>query len=486
MDYFLHNATVVTGSHAGTGSIAITGKRISGIWTRDNGLAVSETGLAVSETGQPVTWENLPDTISSAHPGCRILDLTGKLAFAGGIDAHVHFREPGMTHKGDMESESLAAVLGGVTSFIDMPNTSPPATSADRLAEKLELARGRCHANYGFHIGASDGNLAHIRALLHNGYSGGENCGVTPEDFGGIKIFMGSSTGNMLVDDNETLDGFFREKSKIILVHSEDETIIRKNLADAEARYGEDIPFSAHKDIRSRAACIKSTAKALELAMKYGTRLHVLHVSTREEVEMIRAAKAYNPGITAETSANYLWFSSEDYDRMGSRLKCNPSVKDPGDRAALRKALADGVIDTIGSDHAPHLAAEKDRKYLSAPSGLPSIRQTLPVLLTLAAEEGLAAERIASVFSEKAAAMFGIRDRGFLKTGYYADITVADPNAERSVSQETEGYRCGWTPYGGVRLKGTVETVFVNGKPAVIGGAAADGNHPYGEKLAFI
>ena len=222
----------------------------------------------------------------------------------------------------------------------------------------------------------------------------------------------------------------------------------------------------------------------LELAMKYGTRLHILHVSTREETEMIRAAKTYSRHITAETSANYLWFCSDDYDRMGSRLKCNPSVKDAEDRSALRQALKSGIIDTIGSDHAPHLAGEKDRKYLSAPSGLPSIRQTLPVLMTVAAEEEIPAERIASLFSEKAAEMFGIRERGFLKPGYYADITVVDPDKEWIVSQGTDGYRCGWTPYEGIRLRGKVEYVFINGRLAVENGKKTD-CRASGQRLSF-
>lgn len=477
MEYLLHNATIVTGKFSRRGSIAVSGERIKDIWLEENGLAVP------SDPDKAVRWDSLPGATVSEHPACRVLDLSGKMVLAGGIDAHVHFREPGMTHKADMESESEAALLGGVTSFIDMPNTSPPTISAERLWEKLALAGGRCHANYGFHIGATNSNLTEIDRIIRNGWNDGAKT-ISKADFGGIKVFMGSSTGNMLVDDGEALAGFFRESEKTVLVHSEDEAIIRENLAAAEARYGVNIPFRAHKDIRSRSACIKSTARALELAMKYGTRLHILHVSTREETEMIRAAKTYSPHITAETSANYLWFCSDDYDRMGSRLKCNPSVKDAGDRSALRQALKSGIIDTIGSDHAPHLAGEKDRKYLSAPSGLPSVRQTLPVLMTVAAEEEIPAERIASVFSEKAAEMFGIRERGFLKPGYYADITIVDPDKEWIISQETDGYRCGWTPYEGVRLRGRVEYVFINGKLAVENGKMTD-CQTAGQRLEF-
>ena len=229
MEYLLHNATIVTGKFSRRGSIAVSGERIRDIWLEENGLAVP------SDPDKAVRWDSLPGATVSEHPACRVLDLTGKMVLAGGIDAHVHFREPGMTHKADMESESEAALLGGVTSFIDMPNTTPPTTSAERLSEKLALADGRCHANYGFHIGATNSNLQEIDRVLRNGWNDGAKA-ISKVDFGGIKVFMGSSTGNMLVDDDEALAGFFRESEKIVLVHSEDETIIRNNLAAAEAR----------------------------------------------------------------------------------------------------------------------------------------------------------------------------------------------------------------------------------------------------------
>lgn len=479
MNYLLHNATIVTSEGENRGSIGISGDRISCVFGVKDGMTDSPDASAENaQEAQQIPFDTLPEAILRIFPECEVIDCTGKIALPGGIDAHVHFREPGMTHKADMESESLSALLGGVTSFIDMPNTNPPTTSAERLAQKLSMAEGRCHANYGFHIGATNGNFSQIEELIHSGSSG-----ITAADFGGIKVFMGSSTGNMLVDDSNALSLFFRVKEKPILIHSEDEAIIRQNLALAQERYGEDIPFSEHKEIRSRKACIRSTAKALELAMKYGTRLHVLHVSTKEETDMIRAAKRINPQITAETSANYLWFDSAGYEKMGSHLKCNPSVKDPEDRNALREALLDGTIDTIGSDHAPHLLEEKDRKYLAAPSGLPSIRQTLPVLLTLAEEEGIPLSRIAAVFSENAARVLGIKDRGFIRKGCYADIVIADPSYERVIEESEEGYRCGWTPYQGTMLKGRAETVFLNGTPAVRKGSLVSGHQ--GRQLVF-
>ena len=379
---------------------------------------------------------------------------------AGAIDAHVHFREPGMTQKADMATESRAALLGGVTSFIDMPNTVPATVSLQELEKKCSLAEGRCHANWGFHIGADNVNADNIKEYL-------ERCHDS-RAFASVKVFMGSSTGNMLVDRQETLDKLFSISGSRIFIHSEDEAIIKANLADAKQKFGENIPMREHENIRSRQACIRSTIKALELAMKHGTALHICHISTAEEVEMIRAAKQYNHEITAETSANYLWFCDEDYDRLGSRVKCNPAIKTTTDRAALRNALKDGVIDTIGSDHAPHLKEEKARPYLSCPSGMPSIQQEVAVLLTVADEEQIPLTRIASVLSEKISDMLGIVGRGKIQTGYKADLIIIDPKKEFTVGGSDEGnaglaYKCGWSPYEGSRLKGMVEDVYLNG-----------------------
>lgn len=460
----LHDLTLVTGNETFRGDIIICGDRIEKI------IRTNENGLA-TPAGTEMPLDEVEKVFLEQHPDGEVIRLTGLLAFAGGIDAHVHFREPGMTAKADIGSESKAALLGGVTSFIDMPNVNPPTTTAERLYAKLALASGRSWANFGFHIGATADNAEEIAK-------------IPSEDFGGIKIFMGSSTGNMLLDDDGALSSFFRTTRKEILVHSEDERTIRRNMEAAIEKYGEDIPFRLHAEIRSRQACIKSTVKALELAMSLGTRLHVLHLSTAEEAEMIKAAKRINPKITAETSANYLWFSSEDYDRLGSRIKCNPSVKGAGDRAALRAALKSGVIDTIGSDHAPHLATEKARPYLQAPSGLPSIRQTLSVLLSVAEEEDIPLTRIAEAFSENTARIFGIRERGVLKEGCFADIVTVDPHKEYVVKNDDCGYRCGWTPYEDVKLKGTVEHVFINGEMKVKDGKLTD-DIPSGRRLRF-
>ena len=528
----LTNAVIVTGASSKKGALAVDGERIAGIWYRKDSASDDSEAL-------------------QAFPDSEVINLDGKVLMAGGIDVHVHFREPGMEWKADIESESKAALLGGITSFIDMPNTVPPTTDFDALQDKLNRARGRSWANYGFHIGATNGNAAMIRKYLAEGHGG---------EFGGIKVFMGSSTGNMLVDDNETRSDLFRIKGKTVLIHSEDEGIIKANLEAAKAEFGEDIQFRMHPQIRSRKACIRSTAKALAMAIEYGTRLHVLHVSTAEEVEMIRTAKLHNPNITAETSANYLWFCDEDYGTLKGKVKCNPAIKTAADRKSLRKGLAEGVIDTIGSDHAPHLLSEKERPYLTCPSGLPSVQQSLSVLLTVAAlyNEGKNADdealitlsRIASAFSEKPTEILGIKDRGYLKVGNYADLVVIDPDREYSVnspaapaddapstggptkgiaapaddapstggstkdmaapadhapstggstkdmaapaddSSEREysaqgiAYKCGWSPYEGVRLRGTVERVFLNGRQ-VVADSRLTQDSPSGHQIAF-
>lgn len=274
---------------------------------------------------------------------------------------------------------------------------------------------------------------------------------------------MGSSTGNMLVDDNSSLENIFKIKGKPVLVHCEDEETIRTNMAKAIEEFGEDIPFSEHENIRSRKACIKSSIKALEMAMRHDTRLVLCHISTKEEIEMVRAAKLSNPDIVAETSCNYLWFSNEDYERLGSRIKCNPSIKTSEDRSALRMALADGLIDTIGSDHAPHLLKEKDQAYSKAPSGIPSIQQSLPILLTVAAQEDIPLTRIASVFSEKASDLYKL-DCGKIQKGYDADLVIFDYDKEFTINAKEQFSKCGWSPYEGETLKGVIETVIINGQ----------------------
>ena len=437
----LHNATIVTAEKEAAGTVIV-----------ENGF-ISEVIYSDAEDYNFRIWK------AQQNPDAEVIDLEGKWLMAGGIDAHVHFREPGLTHKADMVTESRAAAAGGVTTVFDMPNTSPATVTAEALKNKITAAEGRAVVNMGFHIGATNSNAEDICTLINDGDTEND---LTPSDVAGIKVFMGSSTGNMLVDENNTLDRLFAIKGKPLLVHCEDEATIKENLQKAADTYGDDIPFEEHENIRSRRACIKSSIIALEKAIKHGTRPVLCHISTKEEMEMVRAAKLSNPDIIAETSCNYLWFSNEDYSRLGSKVKCNPSIKTPDDRAALRKALADGLVDTIGSDHAPHLLSEKDAKYAKAPSGLPSIQQSLPVLITVAHEEDIPLTRIAAVFSENAADIYGLK-RGKIQEGYAADIVIFDKDKEFTVRNDDQHGRCGWTPYDGVTLKGWIDTVFVNG-----------------------
>ena len=436
----LYNATIVTAEKEGKGAILIDGDSISKVYWEDQ--------------------HQVPEITEDA------IDLQGKYIIAGGIDAHVHFREPGLTHKADMQTESRAAVAGGVTTVFDMPNTSPATISAEALAGKMQLAKGRSLAKIGFHIGASNSNADQICSLVKDGDPA---TGLKASDIPGVKVFMGSSTGNMLVDDRNSLERLFRIKEKPVLVHCEDEAMIRANLAAATEKYGDDIPFDQHPAIRSRQACIRSSIKALELAMTHGTKLVLCHISTREEMEMVRAAKQTNPEIIAETSCNYLWFSEEDYQRLGSRVKCNPAVKTAADRQALRDGLANGLIDTIGSDHAPHLLWEKDAPYAKAPSGLPSIQQSLPVLLTVAKQEDIPLTRIAAVFSENASKLY-LLDTGRIAPGMKADLVIFDFDKEFTVKAEDQYSKCGWTPYEGESLNGWIETVYVNGQKVLDNG----------------
>ncbi len=428
MKILFHNATLVTGTKVGIGSIIIEDDKILDIIWDDEERSLEPENLIFD----------------------KIIDLSGMHLIAGGVDPHVHFREPGLTHKADMSTESKAALAGGVTTVMDMPNTSPTTTSLKALNEKQEFAKEKAYCNMMFHIGATNNNIEEIlKAIDEKGVAG-------------IKIFMGSSTGNMLVDNDEILEKIFSITEKPILVHSEDEAIIKANLERAISRYGDDIPFQEHENIRSRTACIKSSIKALELAIKHGTKLTLCHISTKEELEMVRAAKIQNPNIVAETSCNYLWFTNEAYKILGSLVKCNPAIKEEKDRCALIEGLRNGLVDIIGSDHAPHQLSEKNNVYTKAPSGLPTIQQTLSVLLTIAKKEDIPLERIAQVFSEKASEIYKL-DTGKLKKDYKADFVIFDLDKEYKVLNEDQFSKCGWTPYAGETIFGVIDSVYLNG-----------------------
>ena len=438
--YLLHRATIVTAEKEAVGSVVVSEGKIADVFYTES----EDFDYKVFKT-------------RNTYPDIETVELEGRYLIAGGIDGHVHFRDPGLTHKADMGTESRAAAAGGVTTVLDMPNTVPATTSAETLIEKVAIAKERSCINIAFNIGATNSNADEIIDIIEG------RTAADPKSVAAVKVFMGSSTGNMLVDEGSALDRLFSIKNRPIQVHCEDEQTIRENLQSAIERHGDDIPFSEHDKIRSKRACIKSSIKALEKAMSCDTRLVLCHISTKEEVEMARAAKCNNPAIVAETSCNYLWFSNEDYDRLGSRLKCNPAVKGPSDRAALREALANGGIDVIGSDHAPHLLSEKEGPYTKVPSGLPSIQQSLPVLVTIAEEENIPLTRIASVFSEKASEIYGL-NTGKIRSGYDADIVIFNKDKEFTVKNEDQFSKCGWSPYEGLTLKGEVEMVIVNGK----------------------
>lgn len=455
------NATIVTGERSAKGALSVYGDKIDEVF-----------------------WnEAEADSFILANPGIEVVDLGGKLLMAGCIDTHVHFREPGMESKATIGSESKAALTGGVTSFVDMPNTNPPTVNLQRLSDKLKIAETTSYSNYGFHIGATDGNFEEIQDIVDSGKG---------SLFGGIKVFMGSSTGNMLVDKAETLKRLFQYREKEILIHSESENVIRTNLEIARKHFGDEIPFSEHEFIRSIAACVQSTERALDMALKYGTRLHILHVSTAEEVYMIEKAKRSNPAITAETSPNYLWFCDEAYFKMKGLVKCNPSIKTVQARTEIRHALKERIIDTVGSDHAPHLLSEKTgHSYIETPSGIPSIQQEVSVALSVAAEEGIPLTTMASALSEKVARMFGIEKRGILQKGNYADLMVINPEEEFIVGKDRDisgtagiDYKCGWSPYEGTKLKYAVKAVYLNGKRVADCGRLLI-DEPEGQALKF-
>lgn len=405
-----------------------------------------------------------------ARPDEQVFDAAGLWLLPGVIDDHVHFREPGMTHKADIASESRACVAGGVTSFMEMPNTRPPATSIEALEAKYARAADTSLANYAFHFGATNDNLETIRQL-------------DPKSVPGLKIFMCASTGNMLVDNTETLEAMFRDSPVPVLTHCEDPGIIKANMAAALKRYGNAIPASAHPSIRSREACVKSTRLAISLARRHGTQLHVLHVSTAEEAALFEPGPIGNKRITAETCAHFLHFDAGDYARLGFRIKCNPSIKDATDREALLKALADGRMDVLATDHAPHLSREKENAYGQAPSGLPLVQFSLQSALERVAEGELTLERLVEAASHAPARLFKIAGRGFLSEGYGADLVLVDPARPYAVTADRVLSKCGWSPFEGETFRHSIAATFVNGTLAWDGEKLVTDTR--GQRLAF-
>jgi dihydroorotase len=410
----------------------------------------------------------------SAQPGDQVIEAGGRWLLPGMIDDQVHFREPGLTHKGDIASESGAAAAGGLTTFMDMPNTNPPTLDADALQAKYQSAAGRAWGNYGFYLGASNDNLEAVRTL-------------DPKTAPGIKVFMGASTGNMLVDNPDTLDAIFREAPTPIITHCEDTPTIEANLALFKVRYGEDIPVECHPDIRSREACIKSTRLALSLARKHDTRLHVLHISTADELALFQAgplvrSDGVRKRITAETCIHFLRFDRSDYGRLGNLIKCNPAIKDASDREALIRALADNVIDVLATDHAPHTLEEKSKHYSQAPSGLPLVQYALVAALELVHEKKSTIAQIVNKVAHAPAQLFDVKERGYLREGYWADLVLVE-NDPFTVRREDVLSKCGWSPFEGVTFQSRIGATWVNGR-MVWNGEHLVGT-PNGQRLEF-
>ena len=400
-----------------------------------------------------------------------VIDGRGKYLIPGVIDEHVHFREPGMTAKADMHSESRAAVAGGVTSFMEMPNTVPQTTTQALLQDKFDLAAEKSLANYSFYLGATNDNLKEVMA-------------TDPAKVCGIKLFMGSSTGDMLVDRDTALEALFKEAPCLVAAHCEDEDIIRQNTQHYKelVEEGRVLPTAnLHPLVRTAEACYRSSAKAVELAAKTGARLHIMHISTQQELSLFRNdISLQDKKITSETCPHYLFFDDSDYDKLGFAIKCNPAIKTADDRQALRGALRNGCIDTIGSDHAPHLIPEKfTDDYFTAKSGFPSVQHTLPMMVEL----GLDIAKIVQLMCHNPAILYQIDRRGFIREGYHADLVIVDPHTEHQIIPEELYYKCVWTPYLGQTVHTKVTHTFVNGNLVFENGEIHDAYR--GERLRF-
>ncbi len=393
----------------------------------------------------------IADSISPKSADVNVFDAEGKYVIPGAIDDQVHFREPGLTHKANIETESRAAIAGGITSFIEMPNTSPQATTIEKLDQKFDTASKTSWANYSFMFGGTNDNLEEILK-------------VDKKDVAGLKLFLGSSTGNMLVDNPEVLEKIFSSTDLLISVHCEDEGTIRKNLEIYKGRYGHDIPINLHPIIRSEEACYLSSSKAIELAKKTGARLHVFHLSTGKETALFdNKIPLKDKKITAEVCIHHLWFSDKDYDEKGTLIKWNPAVKTESDRKQLLKALLDDKIDVIATDHAPHTIEEKSNNYINAPSGGPLVQHALPALFEMHHQGDISIEKIVEKFCHNPAILFEVEKRGYIKEGFYADLVMVDLNNPWTVTKDNILYKCGWSPFEGTTFKSRITHTFVNG-----------------------
>lgn len=405
-----------------------------------------------------------------APPGVPVLDAAGRFLMPGMIDDQVHFREPGLTQKGSWSSESAAAVAGGICSVLDMPNVNPPTTTRSALADKYQRAAGKMYTNYAFYLGATNENLSEVESLQP-----GEACA--------LKVFMGASTGEMLVDNPVTLARIFEHCPILVVTHCEDTPTIRRNEDAARAKYGEDVPFAEHPNIRSVDACYKSTELAVHLAKKHGTNLHVLHLSTARELELFESGPLQKKRITVEACVHHLYLDEARYADLGALIKCNPAVKTAKDRMALVAAVREGRVDIVATDHAPHTLEEKSQKYFNAPSGLPLVQHALLILFELAKRGELSVTTIVDRTAHAPALRYGVLNRGFLREGYFADMTLVDLKASTAVNRSSLLYKCQWSPFTGHTFPARVDVTWVNGRVVWDGERLCSG--AAGQRLAF-
>ncbi|MDR1913544.1 MAG: dihydroorotase [Clostridiales bacterium] len=424
---FIYNARILNEGKAQPGAIRIEGDKIAAVFE----------------------GASFPPQLAQAD---LVIDAGGRWLLPGVIDDQVHFREPGLTHKGDIASESRAAVAGGITTFMDMPNTKPQTTSLEQLEWKLQRASQTSAANYSFFFGGTNDNVGEIGKLDRSRVPG-------------VKLFLGSSTGNMLVDSKDSLERFFGETDMLIAVHAESETLIRRNIEHYTRLYGNELDIRFHPLIRNDEACYASSAEAVELATRAGTRLHILHLSTAKELSLLEGDKPLSDKrITAEVCVHHLWFSEEDYATLGNRIKWNPSIKTLRDRQALRDAVNRNLIDIAATDHAPHLPSEKEGNCLRAMSGGPLVQHALPAMLEMAANGIFTYEKVVEKMAHLPADLFHIDRRGYIRPGYYADIVLVDPQSPWTVTPDNLLYRCGWSPFEGYTFRHKVWKTFVNGQ----------------------
>lgn len=406
------------------------------------------------------TIAKIDTNISDAN--ATVIDVEGNYVLPGIIDDQVHFREPGLTHKGNIASESRAAVAGGVTTFMEQPNTIPQTTTIEKLEEKFSIAKATSYANYSFLFGGTNDNLEELKRLDKSACSG-------------VKLFLGSSTGNMLVDDEKVIESIFRNTDMVISAHCEDETTIRNNMAKFRNQYGDDIPVQNHPIIRSEEACYLSSSRAVELAKKTGARLHVFHVSTGKETSLFRNdIPLKDKKITAEVCVHHLWFSDIDYENKGTLIKWNPAVKKASDREELWQALLDDRIDIVATDHAPHTLKEKDNVYTKAPSGGPLVQHVLPAMLENVLDGKLSIQKMVEKMCHNPAVLFQIEKRGYVKEGYFADLVVVNTNDAWKVAKNNILYKCGWSPFEGNTFRSKISHTFVNGHLAYDNGTVSN------------